>query len=847
MALKSDGQGFLIGSPAEWSRSQKMFMQIRDEIRGLRKDFKSGPNTKALVKAADAVSRQAASVSKAVASSRRVAAAPKVKQTPVAPTRTAAVRGPNGRFISAVKVQPVAPAPRAPAVTHEVIDIAARDAERLRNAPRRDPDLVRRQTAAMARPQPMASTEKQKVATPSRSHLPTVEQRQEDRAADRALREDEKAAAKAIKDTETAEKKRLAEEERNRKKGTAEEERQRRLNIAATEQQRKKQAADAEKQRKEDEAKQSFGSRVVGGATSAIGSAPVIDPTIAALHEVGHIVSPLGRGVSKLFGGGQKTWLQKVWAEVRGQRKDQSSYHKAEQKTLQQIDDKTGGGSGKGGFGGMLGSLVSKVSGAGLLGRLLGGAGGGLLRGGLLRAGKGLLGGVLRGGGGLLRRLPLIGGLFAGGSAIASMAGFNDDPNASAAENHERRFAGAGSGIGTIIGGAIGSLLGPVGTIVGGVLGDKVGELVGKWLSTLDWEKIGGEITDKWDAAVKVFSNVWDSVSGWFKDKLGIVANVASKASDAIKSATGIDVKASAAAVGQFAKRYVQTGDEVAKAAGSYVADRAGKMAAPLAKAAIAAKNWVLGNTSKQFESGSGGAGTVSTGKGDAGGASYGTYQMSSKRGTVQDFIKHSDYVDDFAGLTPGSPEFNAVWKEIAANDPKFGAAQHEFIKSTHFDPQMAALKKGGINLSGRGAAVQDAVWSTSVQFGGNTSLIQKALRGQDVSKMSDAQIASAIQDYKIAHNSALFASSDAKTQAGTLKREGAEKQKLLALAAPLPSTSAAPTLAAPKVQEAAQSVPTSATGPVPLEVRVSKDTGDVGQNVSDRKIARIVTGGLSQ
>jgi hypothetical protein len=69
----------------------------------------------------------------------------------------------------------------------------------------------------------------------------------------------------------------------------------------------------------------------------------------------------------------------------------------------------------------------------------------------------------------------------------------------------------------------------------------------------------------------------------------------------------------------------------------------------------------------------------------------------------------------------------------------------------------------------------------------------------------------------------------------------------LLALAAPLPSSSAAPTLAAPKVQEAAQSIPTSTAGPVPVEVRVSKDTDDVGQNVSDKKIARIVTGGLSQ
>lgn len=58
------------------------------------------------------------------------------------------------------------------------------------------------------------------------------------------------------------------------------------------------------------------------------------------------------------------------------------------------------------------------------------------------------------------------------------------------------------------------------------------------------------------------------------------------------------------------------------------------------------------------------------------------------------------------------------MWKEVARSDPEFGAAQHAFIKETHFDPQVEKLRKSGIDISGRGAAVQDAVWSLAVNPG---------------------------------------------------------------------------------------------------------------------------------
>lgn len=72
----------------------------------------------------------------------------------------------------------------------------------------------------------------------------------------------------------------------------------------------------------------------------------------------------------------------------------------------------------------------------------------------------------------------------------------------------------------------------------------------------------------------------------------------------------------------------------------------------------------VLGALSMQFESGGRGPATISTGHGDAGGVSYGSYQMTSAGGgTVARFVSQPDFRfrADFAGLTPGTEEFSGV------------------------------------------------------------------------------------------------------------------------------------------------------------------------------------------
>jgi hypothetical protein len=140
-----------------------------------------------------------------------------------------------------------------------------------------------------------------------------------------------------------------------------------------------------------------------------------------------------------------------------------------------------------------------------------------------------------------------------------------------------------------------------------------------------------------------------------------------------------------------------------------------------------------LGTLSEKYETSGRGPGTVSSGAGDAGGVSYGSYQMTSRNGgTVFRFVTQATFPwrDAFRDLKPGSPEFTAAWKAIAAADPQaFQAAQHTYIKATHFDVLAAnVFREDALNVATRSAALQDVVWSTAVQNGPNTPVIARAL-----------------------------------------------------------------------------------------------------------------------
>jgi hypothetical protein len=122
---------------------------------------------------------------------------------------------------------------------------------------------------------------------------------------------------------------------------------------------------------------------------------------------------------------------------------------------------------------------------------------------------------------------------------------------------------------------------------------------------------------------------------------------------------------------------------------------------------------------------------TVSTGEswGDAGGNSYGKYQFTSKDedgstgGTVSRFVQWLkdqgyDAGYEFEGLSPGSFDYTNRWKDVVSKyGDSFKNAYEQFAKEQYYDPEASY---GGLYADQRGRAVQEAVFSTSIQHGGS-------------------------------------------------------------------------------------------------------------------------------
>jgi hypothetical protein len=165
-----------------------------------------------------------------------------------------------------------------------------------------------------------------------------------------------------------------------------------------------------------------------------------------------------------------------------------------------------------------------------------------------------------------------------------------------------------------------------------------------------------------------------------------------------------------------------------------------------------------LGELSAWFESARSAAGAI--GYDLHGGWSYGTYQIASNTGTMAQFLDYLrtaqpqayallDAAGGSSGAMKGSKEFKKAWETLASDRSLragFAAAQYGFIKTQHFDVLAAKVYKDtGLDVGQRSVALQNVFWSVVTQHGENSSVIRNALRGKDVSKMTDRQIIEAI------------------------------------------------------------------------------------------------------
>lgn len=139
-----------------------------------------------------------------------------------------------------------------------------------------------------------------------------------------------------------------------------------------------------------------------------------------------------------------------------------------------------------------------------------------------------------------------------------------------------------------------------------------------------------------------------------------------------------------------------------------------------------------LGLASIKYEGGGKGVDAISSGRmskkrKDPGGISYGEHQISTP--TMKNYLKSEQakpYADKFAGLTPGTPAFNKVYKQVAKEDPKgFSKSHQDFITKTHYEPVYRHAKSLGYNIND--PRVQEALYSISVQHAGANKIVSMA------------------------------------------------------------------------------------------------------------------------
>lgn len=322
------------------------------------------------------------------------------------------------------------------------------------------------------------------------------------------------------------------------------------------------------------------------------------------------------------------------------------------------------------------------------------------------------------------------------------------------------------SGIGTAMGRSAALVMSPFSAEARqAIKNDWNNSILPAWQSTITPLK---SIADSWGEKLTEFG------STFWEDGKETAKNIGMAAAAPVRVAMG--------AVRNVAHRVEQSGET-----GRRVVQTARQARDAVTSVLPAGVSQALGFISAKYESGGRGVHTISSGKGDHGGASYGKHQLASANGSMSKFLASEEgkkYATQFAGLRPGSKEFNDKYRQIVSQDASgMESAQQQYIVRTHYDPLARKVARDtGFDVNKRGRAVQEAIMSTSVQYGGGTSIVTEALRGRDPSKMTDEEIVNAIQDRKAATVDTRFRSSSAQMRAGVAKRIERERADLLAL-----------------------------------------------------------------
>lgn len=191
-----------------------------------------------------------------------------------------------------------------------------------------------------------------------------------------------------------------------------------------------------------------------------------------------------------------------------------------------------------------------------------------------------------------------------------------------------------------------------------------------------------------------------------------------------------------------------------------------------------------LGVLSEEFESR---GNPAAIGRDRVGGWSYGKYQISTNKGRFVEFMAFLESkfpalaapLNDAGGAraaADGAGLFQLAWRDLKSS-PDFVTAQHEYIKTSHYDVMVNRLKNI-IDVKARCAAIQNVVWSVAVQHGPFSKIIEIAF-SRVQNKNDDAAIINAVYDERSKVNM-YFANSDPSIRVAVLNRFRQERRVAL-------------------------------------------------------------------
>ncbi|OAI25077.1 MULTISPECIES: phage tail tip lysozyme [Methylomonas] len=536
--------------------------------------------------------------------------------------------------------------------------------------------------------------------------------------------------------------------------------------------------------------------------TAAASGIDDADPAVKAAREV---AEPLRRGFEFFRGDKQTSLLKKIFAKLAVFQKEESVYNRATKETLEKIERKPVSVSTQSNGSSWLNKLPFVGSMLSTLGKTA--IGGGFL-GMLAKGGRGAYG--------LLKRVPVLGALLAAGGAAFDIFGSESDSSLSRREKDKAAGTSVGGWVGSLGGvgaGALaGSMLGPVGTIVGGIvggfLGDQAGQIIGDkfggWVSDLREADIPGKIAGSWDRAVASMSTTFNESWAKIKDIGGLVANVVGEQLDGlnnyIKANTGIDLKQQGSAWLDRTKSNAGDAWDFAKKAAASLVDKT------MQGVDWASKNTTIGRAIEHASSAKSEVGTPER-----------AMQLLMQKGWSK---------EDSAAIAANiSRESGFDTQASGDNGTATGIAQWHKPRQNQFKQLF------GKNLS-------DSTFEEQVAFIDWELKNSHRRAGQAIKSASgvDAKTAAVEQTYEI---SALGKRGGVQPERISDARKFATIDVAPPISMAMPKIPTIPAIAeAPKVIEPLGS-------PAAPAFTVNLPSQDVGQNLSDRRIAHIASGGI--